>query len=936
MISSNDKKYYAFISYKRDDQKWAEWMQQKLEHYKMPSNLNGRDSLPKEIRPVFRDKSELAAGVLADEIQKALDNSKYLIVICSPHSAKSEWVNKEIQAFIDSGRTDKIIPFIIEGTPNSGNEDTECFPKAIRELPAENELLGVNINEMGRDAAAVKVIAQMFGLRFDDLWQRHEREKRRKKNLTILAGVFAFIVMSGIALWMYMQRQQTLEANWKMLENQSKIVAKDIIADAQTDSYLARMVALEILPKDVNNPVDRPYTPEAEKALRMSYNYNSTILRGHTDAVNSCAFSPDGKLIASTSYGDSTLRIWDAETGREIRQIKHNDGLSSAVFSPDGKQIVSTSYDHTLRIWDTETGAELKVIKDTNTIRDVKFSPNGKSIMFNSYDYEKSHNIKIYDLEGDNIALTLRNYIYANYSPDGRYFVAIPYKEIIGDIMGCYSVEDIIPDSLLTAHDFKLINADTGEELRTFSGQKYLVTSVAFSPDGKRIVSASKDRTIMIWDLETGEAVLTIKDKCPSVAKAFFSPEGKSILSISNYNTAFMLWDADTGEEIRTFNGHTNDVVAAAFSPNGKQIVSASRDKTLRVWDNPTCENSVIINNVKSAAISNNGEFVAYTFKDSTIHVINTAKLSETQNIKNKATRYNDTEILTDILSISCNGKNIIYQIGNPRAIIHGSADGREFNFEYDENNSLIIWDSEVGEIACISTNDSIGWVRSAVFGPNEDKVVITSDDWRVRVFRISDKEVLENILHLCSTPGSAIFSPYEQYITISYLTHDDFYIFDTKTESITKTLSGHSSNVTYTTFNPRGNLIVSASDDKTLRIWDFETGDCIKVLEGHTSEVNHATFSPDGRLIASASNDNTIRVWDAETGACVHIIEGHTDAVIWASFTPDGQHIISYSADGTIRKWDFPPLQELIEKTRERFKDRPLTDKESKMYYLD
>ena len=85
------KEYYAFISYKREDEQWARWLQHKLEHYKMPSSLNGRENLPQEIRPVFRDSSELNPGNLPQQINNALAASRHLIVICSPHSAQSEW-----------------------------------------------------------------------------------------------------------------------------------------------------------------------------------------------------------------------------------------------------------------------------------------------------------------------------------------------------------------------------------------------------------------------------------------------------------------------------------------------------------------------------------------------------------------------------------------------------------------------------------------------------------------------------------------------------------------------------------------------------------------------------------------------------------------------------------------------------------------------------
>lgn len=107
--------YYAFISYKREDEEWAKWLQHKLEHYRLPSNLNGRTDLPREIRPVFKDTSELNPGNLPQQIHDALEGSKYLIVVCSPRSAQSEWVNKEVSTFIGMERTEHIIPFIIEG-----------------------------------------------------------------------------------------------------------------------------------------------------------------------------------------------------------------------------------------------------------------------------------------------------------------------------------------------------------------------------------------------------------------------------------------------------------------------------------------------------------------------------------------------------------------------------------------------------------------------------------------------------------------------------------------------------------------------------------------------------------------------------------------------------------------------------------------------------
>ena len=208
---STTKEYFAFISYKREDEKWAEWLQQKLEHYRLPVNVRKENAaLPQTIRPIFKDTSELAAGVLAEEIRNALGNSKFLIVVCSPRAAQSEWVGKEVQTFIDMGRSDKIIPFIIGGTPFSQNPKEECFPAALLNLPKEKELLGVNINEMGRDAAVVKVVARMFDLKFDTLWQRYEREQK-KRRMGLIGGISALAILAFVIAGIFISLNEELK-----------------------------------------------------------------------------------------------------------------------------------------------------------------------------------------------------------------------------------------------------------------------------------------------------------------------------------------------------------------------------------------------------------------------------------------------------------------------------------------------------------------------------------------------------------------------------------------------------------------------------------------------------------------------------------------------------------------------------------------------------
>ena len=195
-------KNYAFISYKREDEKWAKWLQRKLESYKLPSVIRKESlSIPKYIRPVFRDKTDLSGGVLSEQLNNELVRSKYLIVICSPNSAQSVWVNKEVTTFIKEGRIEHVIPFIIAGTPHADNMEEECFPEALRNIPGEQELLGINVQEIGREKALVRLIAYMIGVSFDVLWQRYRRQEKSKR-ISLLVCVLLFMGL-GAFYWDY-------------------------------------------------------------------------------------------------------------------------------------------------------------------------------------------------------------------------------------------------------------------------------------------------------------------------------------------------------------------------------------------------------------------------------------------------------------------------------------------------------------------------------------------------------------------------------------------------------------------------------------------------------------------------------------------------------------------------------------------------------------
>ena len=191
--------YYAFISYSSADGQWAKWIQNKLESYRLPTALRKENiDIPKRINPVFRDTTDLSTGVLKDVLRQELQASKFLIVLCSPSSAKSAWVNEEVKAFIEMGREASIIPLVVEGEPFAGDPAREAFPPALREM--EQELIGISVEKFGRKEAFLRVVAALLEIRYDKL---ADRDRRRTRSRKLIAGIAALIAAVGIGcgLW---------------------------------------------------------------------------------------------------------------------------------------------------------------------------------------------------------------------------------------------------------------------------------------------------------------------------------------------------------------------------------------------------------------------------------------------------------------------------------------------------------------------------------------------------------------------------------------------------------------------------------------------------------------------------------------------------------------------------------------------------------------
>ncbi len=285
-------------------------------------------------------------------------------------------------------------------------------------------------------------------------------------------------------------------------------------------------------------------------------------LEAQSSPANALAFSPDGKL-AAIAGADKTIRIFDIEAGRDLRRcIGHTASVWSVAFSPDGRQVLSGSKDGTVRLWEVETTRELRRLDGhSDLVTGVAFSPDGQRAVSVNIDGEAF----LWDLEK---GATIRGFAFTE---EVRSLTTVSFSPD-GKRLAVCSGKWIL-----------LLDARTGKVLRRLTGHTGWVTTAVFSVESDRLLSGSDDRTLRLWNVETGAMLKVFQGHEAGVKSVAFSPGGARLLSGGNDSTV-RLWDALTGNEIRAFRKHTEPLVGVAFIDRGRQTLSGSRDAVIHPW----------------------------------------------------------------------------------------------------------------------------------------------------------------------------------------------------------------------------------------------------------------------------------------------------------------------------------------------------------------
>ena len=438
--------------------------------------------------------------------------------------------------------------------------------------------------------------------------------------------------------------------------------------------------------------------------------------------------------------------------------------------------------------------------------------------------------------------------------------------------------KDLEPTVINEVNSNLLAALDKVRERNLLEGHTERVNDIAFSPDGKQIISGSRDNTVRLWDTETGLLIHTLEGHTRAVYAIAFSPDGKQILSGSRDSTV-RLWDTESGQTLHTLQGHTKGVSVIAFSRDGKQILSGSRDSTVRLWDTETGLLIHILeghtDDVDGIAFSRDGKQILSGSRDSTV------RLWDTETGLLIHTFKDHTSSVTDIAF-------------NPdsKHILSGS-----------EDKTVRLWDTETG-LLIHTFKDHTSSVTDIAFSRNGKQIISGSEDKTVRLWDTETGLLIHTLEGHTSSVTDIAFSRDGKQI-ISGSEDNTVGLWDTETGQLIHTLEGHTDDVDGIAFSRDGKLILSGSEDKTVRLWETKTGLLIHTLEGHTDDVDGIAFSPDSKQIISGSRDNTVRLWDTETGLLIHAFKDHTSSVRDIAFSPDGKQILSGSEDKTVRLWD-------------------------------
>jgi len=646
---------------------------------------------------------------------------------------------------------------------------------------------------------------------------------------------------------------------------------------------------------------------------------------GLTACARDIYYTSNGKYLVTVS-DDKAVKLWEVETGRELRTLTEHPGRAiSYAYSHDKKYLAINYSDGEIQIWEVEIGKCIQTLHEETSdgYSNFFFSPDGRYLVVSSsqsiqdgdYKVYWDKTIKLWDIVTGGWAKTLSwssdCYIgLVVYSFDGEYLANITgcaieiCKMKTGEFVKILTDESytVNADSVAISHDskylacsysdgidhvngiVKIFEIETAKLTKTLTGHAKKISSVSYTPDGKYLATGSEDSTLKVWDVGSGKCLTTISDIIVGMqgeTSIIYSPDGKVLTTLHKDNT-IKLWEVASRRCVKILTPKTTghpalpgDIRSIAYTPDGRCLAVADWEKNIKLLE---VETGIGLKTLRSyagfageAKYSPDGAYMVSGMGNGSI------KLWKMASGKFKILS-GHTDSINDI----------IY-----------SPDGAYLVTSSDDS-TIKLW--EVASSKCVKT--FIGHtdgVDSIVYSSDGKYITSGSSDNTIKIWEVESGKCIKTLTGHKGSIYSFVYSSDEKYIA-SVSSDDTIKIWEVKTGKCLKTLESYRG-VDICYFD--GKYLVSTGKEPLAKIWDVETGKCIKIIDGNEND-HPVKCSSDGRYLARAFGDGTIKLYEVKNGECIEkTLSGHTAYIEDIIYSPDGGYLISCSGDNTIKFWE-------------------------------
>lgn len=633
-------------------------------------------------------------------------------------------------------------------------------------------------------------------------------------------------------------------------------------------------------------------------------------LRGHGGRVHAVAFSPDGVHALSGGH-DNQVRVWNLGDYRETQVLQakvlrgHNDAVLSAAFSPDGQQVVTASRDRSARIWDAETGKTTFTLSEGHDFlaSTAQLFGNGRHLATAAGD----NTVRIWDVAAGVERFSL--------DQTGRSSaLAIPTN---GDWLATGGPKGTV----------QVWNTLTGKQIAELTGHEAEVTAAAASTD--LLATGDERGVIRLWRRNAAGQWNTngvLRGHSRTITTLAFTPDAKRLVSASGDRTCGQ-WDVATGAELRPLVlKHPEWVAAMDLSDDGRFALTACDDGKARLWrladaemiteheSKETIFSSVdLAPDASAALLTSSGDAIVYRWNLKTDDATTLEPLLDfgKRNSLVWSARYAGDS--TSVLTVGGNDAQL-WRVDPVRSLMRFSPHGAVADAAFSPDGTLVatgswdhsakLWNATTGTAVRKLDGAHTGFVNSVAFSPDGKQLLTASDDATARLWHVQNGQPTGTVFS--GHTGrilQAKFAPNgEQVLTVA--SDRTARLWNAGSGALQQTFTGHDWAVLCGAISADGRLIATGSEDHTARLWDARTGKLLHTLAGHSASVASIAISPDGQRILTGGQDNIAKLWDANTGKEILTLATHADEVTSVAFRPDGKMALTASRDGVAILW--------------------------------